>query len=431
MHEIFAYNLYPGPSAKKGIFSVLLDIGEQEGWVTNHASAAISIAPDGKTLVFMHEGASGGGKSEMLENLRRDDNGNAFLARNILRGEEFGLRIEESCSIQPAADDMVLSRTDFWQSDGRLAVLDGEEGWFLRVDGDKAYGSIALYESLSIHPPKALMFFNIEAVPGATCLIWEHVRNSDGSLCTNPRMIVPRTAMGCEKQRHPLPVDVRSFGVRMPPSTAKEPSYGVMGMLQFVPAALAWLWRLVSPRGYNNPSVNTAGKSGLESEGVGSYWPFLTGSRVRQANLLLQQLMECSSTLNILVPNQHIGAYETGFSPQWIDREFLTQNKEKIPEIRLVPARCSIFGFEPESMLLGAEEIPPWLLHPWLQSELGAEGYDVGARLMQDFFEGSLGQYLSSELEPLGRRIIESCLSGCSLETYLSMSPPLPMKFRF
>ncbi len=27
----FSYNLYPGPSAKKGVYSVLLDIGEQEG----------------------------------------------------------------------------------------------------------------------------------------------------------------------------------------------------------------------------------------------------------------------------------------------------------------------------------------------------------------------------------------------------------------
>ena len=30
LHEVFAYNLYPGPSAKKGVYSVLLDIGEQE-----------------------------------------------------------------------------------------------------------------------------------------------------------------------------------------------------------------------------------------------------------------------------------------------------------------------------------------------------------------------------------------------------------------
>ena len=31
LHEVFAYNLYPGPSAKKGVYSVLLDIGEQIG----------------------------------------------------------------------------------------------------------------------------------------------------------------------------------------------------------------------------------------------------------------------------------------------------------------------------------------------------------------------------------------------------------------
>ena len=35
-HEIFSYNLYPGPSAKKGVYSVLLDIGEQENWVTHN-----------------------------------------------------------------------------------------------------------------------------------------------------------------------------------------------------------------------------------------------------------------------------------------------------------------------------------------------------------------------------------------------------------
>ena len=37
VHEFYAYNLYPGPSAKKGIYGVLLNIGEEEGWVTAHA----------------------------------------------------------------------------------------------------------------------------------------------------------------------------------------------------------------------------------------------------------------------------------------------------------------------------------------------------------------------------------------------------------
>lgn len=45
MHEVWAYNLYPGPSAKKGVFSLLLDIGEQEGWVCCHTSAAMVETP--------------------------------------------------------------------------------------------------------------------------------------------------------------------------------------------------------------------------------------------------------------------------------------------------------------------------------------------------------------------------------------------------
>ena len=71
LHEVFSYNLYPGPSAKKGIYSVLLDIGEQEGWVTAHASAARVITPYENEMVMMHEGASGGGKSELLQGRAR------------------------------------------------------------------------------------------------------------------------------------------------------------------------------------------------------------------------------------------------------------------------------------------------------------------------------------------------------------------------
>ena len=68
-HEVFSYNLYPGPSAKKGVYSVLLDIGEQEGWTTCHTSAGRLITPYENELVIMHEGASGGGKSEMLQDI--------------------------------------------------------------------------------------------------------------------------------------------------------------------------------------------------------------------------------------------------------------------------------------------------------------------------------------------------------------------------
>ncbi len=38
LHEMFSFNLYPGPSAKKGIYGVLIALGEQQGWVTAHCS---------------------------------------------------------------------------------------------------------------------------------------------------------------------------------------------------------------------------------------------------------------------------------------------------------------------------------------------------------------------------------------------------------
>lgn len=424
-HELFAYNLYPGPSAKKGVFSILLDMGEREGWITNHASAALSESAYGNKLVFMHEGASGGGKSEMLENIRRGGDGRILMGKNTVTHEELTMSLKDSCSVKPIADDMVLARGDFAKNHGKLSIADGEEGWFLRVDGDTAYGSIPDYERLSIHPASPLMFFNIHAVPEATCLIWEHYPESDGSPCTNPRLILPRTALGCDGDNIPQPVDVRSFGVRMPPSTAVNPDYGVMALVQIVPAALAWLWRLISPRGYKNPSIS--GKSaGLESEGVGSYWPFHTGTRAAQANLLLRQLMGTPETLNLLIPNQHIGAYAVGFAPQWIVREFLTRRGGRLSHERLMPARCPLMGYELDKLRLEGQYIPQGLLHPYLQPELGTAGYDAGAKLLSDFFKSELEKYLVPELCEEGREIISLCLSDAGLEDYLRLSPPLP-----
>jgi len=62
VHELFAYNLYPGPSAKKGVYGILLNIGEKEGWVTAHCSTVQVITPYDNTITIMHEGASGGEK---------------------------------------------------------------------------------------------------------------------------------------------------------------------------------------------------------------------------------------------------------------------------------------------------------------------------------------------------------------------------------
>ena len=78
---------------------------------------------------------------------------------------------------------------------------------------------------------------------------------------------------------------------------------------------------------------------------MGSYWPFSTGMKVTQANLLLHQMLDAPNTLNILIPNQHIGAYNIGFMGEWITREYLARRSGSVRLKHLVPARCPIFGY--------------------------------------------------------------------------------------
>ena len=74
----------------------------------------------------------------------------------------------------------------------------------------------------------------------------------------------------------------------------------------------------------------------MSSEGVGSFWPFATGRRVTQANLLLRQIVDTPRTRFVLVPNQHVGAWHTGFMPQWLAREYLARRGS-----REIPYRSS------------------------------------------------------------------------------------------
>ena len=432
LHEVFSYNLYPGPSAKKGVFSILLDIGENEGWITNHASAALLETPYENEVVFMHEGASGGGKSEILEEIRREEDNRVLIARHTISGEEFYFNMGDTCEIFPIADDMLMAHSDMQDNSGKLVVVDAENGWFLRVDGDKYYGNIPMYERISIHPDEPLEFFNIDGKAGATCLIWEHIMEKNGEPCSNPRVIIPRNMIdNIIPGDEPLEVDIRSFGVRMPPSSAANPNYGVMGFVQIVPPALAWLWRLVAPRGFKNPSIAANSKeSGLKAEGVGSYWPFATGKKVTQANMLLNQIVSTPNTMNVLIPNQHIGVYEVGFKAEWIAREFLARRSGMVQAKHLVEARCPIFGYSLDEMKIDGQHIRLSWLRPELQSRVGEEGYDACAKILTDFFKKELKQFLTPDLDPLGKQIIELCMNDAPLEEYLKLTPINSVKKR-
>ncbi|MDR3092006.1 MAG: DUF4914 family protein [Clostridiales bacterium] len=423
LHEVFSYNLYPGPSAKKGVYSVLLNIGETEKWVTLHASTVKIVTPYELTTVIMHEGASGGGKSEMIEPLHRQPDGRLLLGYNIATEEDVLVSIADSCELYPVTDDMALAHPSIQTDSGKLSVADAEDGWFLRVNHITKYGTEPSTERNTIHPKNPLVFLNIEGVPDSTCLIWEHIMDAPGKPCSNPRVIMPRNLVDNHIDGA-VEVDVRSFGLRQPPTTREKPDYGIAGMFHVLPPSLAWLWRLVAPRGFANPSITDT--AGMNSEGVGSYWPFATGKRVDQANLLLTQILKTPETRHVLVPNQHIGAYKVGFAGQWVTREFLARRggAKFRPEL-LTESRCPLLGYALESVKVDGTVISKSFLQVNLQQEVGDDGYDAGAKMLTDFFKKEVEQYLTNDLLPLGRQIIKACLEDRGVEDYFELIPKL------
>ncbi|QDV60923.1 DUF4914 family protein [Crateriforma conspicua] len=424
LHELFSYNLYPGPSAKKGVYGMLLTAGErdEQPWTTAHCSTVQVITPYDNTTTIMHEGASGGGKSEMLEQMHRESDGRLKLATNLITGDERFLTIPRACELHPVTDDMALCHPDLKGPDERtrkVTLVDAEAAWFIRVNHITRYGTDPHLEALTTHPPGPILHLNIDTVPGSTALIWEHIQDEPGVPCPNPRVVMPREYYPNIVDA-PVTVDIRSFGVRCPPCTIEKPTYGIMGLFHVLPPALAWLWRLVAPRGHGNPSIVDTG--GMQSEGVGSYWPFATGRRVDQANILLDQITDTTDTMFVLIPNQHIGCWDVGFAPQWTVREYLARRgSSKFRDSELVEARCPLLGRHRHTMQVEGQIIGTWFFDVSKQPEVGETAYDAGAEILFDFFKTQLAKFDSPDLSANGRKIIDACLQGASVSDYDDM----------
>jgi hypothetical protein len=421
--EVFAYNLYPGPSAKKGVYSMLLDLGEREGWTTNHCAAVAVVTPYENQLVLMHEGASGGGKSEMTEHIHRMEDGRLLIGENVITHEQRTLNLPEACHLRPIADDMACAHPRYQGASKRLTVEDAESAWFVRVDHIHSYGTAPNLERLCIDPPEPLLFLNHYIVPGGTCLTWEHVEDAPGKLCPNPRVILPRRMIE-DIATGPRAVDVRSFGVRCPPTHSESRLYGILAMMHVLSPALAWLWRLVAPRGHANPSIQSSKSREMQSEGVGSYWAFATGRRVDQANLLLHQIIATPETRYVLIPNQYIGAWKVGFMAEWIAREYLARRgSAKFARDQVSEAPFPLLGYIPNQLRVEGSMIPRVFLRVEEQIQGGMEVYEEGARQWREFFARELKQFQVPELDPLGHRIIEACLDGAHQEDYRRLIP--------
>ncbi len=421
LHEIFAYNLYPGPSAKKGIYGALIRQGAEEGWITAHCSAVQVVTPYDNVVTIMHEGASGGGKSEMLEQPHRLPDGQLLVGHNFISGEERYVEIPRTCELHPVCDDMALCHPAIQQANRKLWLTDAEDSWFVRVNHITGYGTDIDIERLTANPPRPLLFLNIDSVPNSRALIWEHIEDEPGKPCPNPRVVIPRTIIP-NIVNEPVSIDIRSIGIRTPPFTQEKPSYGIIGICHILPPALAWVWRLVAPRGYANPSI--VGSDKMSSEGVGSYWPFATGRRVDQANLILRQIEQTPATRYVVIPNQHIGAWEVGFMPQWLARDYLARRgSAKFSDAQISPAVCPLLGYTLNSMRIEGVRMPRRLLDVALQPEVGPEGYAKGAAILRDFFTENLMQYLEPDLSPLGREIIQATLDGAAVTDYERLLP--------
>jgi hypothetical protein len=162
----------------------------------------------------------------------------------------------------------------------------------------------------------------------------------------------------------------------------------------------------------------------MSSEGVGSYWPFVSGLRVTQANALLDQFNTFRRTRYILCPNQYIGAWKVGFFPQWIAREYLARRgSSRFQPNQIRPARCSLLGYAMHQIQVEGLQIPRWFLQVDTQPEVGEAAYDQGAETLSVFFHACLADYLVDGLHPLGRQIIDCCLSGGTLADYELLIP--------
>ena len=89
----------------------------------------------------------------------------------------------------------------------------------------------------------------------------------------------------------------------------------------------------------------------------------------------------------------------------------------------LVPARCPLFGYSLDEMKIDGQYIRRTFLRPELQSKLGFQGYDAGAKILTDFIKEQIRQFDTDELDPIGKKIIDLCMNDAPLDEYLAITP--------
>lgn len=173
-YEMFFYNFYFGLSVKKGVYGMLIGQGEEEGWVIVYCFIVWVVMFYDNVIMFMYEGVSGGGKSEMLQQFYWLLEGSLLLGKNILIGEKRMLDFFWICDLELVIDDMVFCYFKFQKNDGKFWLEDVEDVWFIRVDYIEDYGIDMVLEKIIVKLEKLFFFLNIEVVFGGRVMIWDY-----------------------------------------------------------------------------------------------------------------------------------------------------------------------------------------------------------------------------------------------------------------
>jgi hypothetical protein len=80
-----------------------------------------------------------------------------------------------------------------------------------------------------------------------------------------------------------------------------------------------------------------------------------------------------------------------------------------------------------QELIIEGQRIPLSMLQVNRSMTVGDEAYDVGAQLLSNFFREQLAQFDESDLDPLGRRIIQCTLSNGTMADYESLIDAEPV----
>lgn len=391
-------------------------VGGKQNIFVAHCGVALITTPYENTVALMHEGPSGGGKSELGTPLPLCADGRVLVAKKgaeFIKAPPFQLTTQEV-----VVDDIGLIEIE----DGRQLVTCAEQGYFLRTDGIKDVSDdLPLQQLVRDAAPsrgRYVGYLNYDVTPEAPVLLtWPRPG------CANPRASVPKHLIKGIVLEERIPVQVRSLGIRQPPLIHKGAvTYGVVGFAQILPWPIALLWRLVCPRGVDNPSINTTG-DGIECEGVGSFEPFLLGSRETQANMLLEQLRACPNILFPLVPNQNIGLWHVGFMPEWLFlREYLGRTGGRVQKEHLVTSdHPYLLGWSLKNVVIENWSIPDDLLSIQKQEGITEHIYAQGVEVLYAAMLAHLRTYRIEQLDPKIQEIIKLFEERAPLEEFLAI----------